>query len=174
MATHAPTQNALPSAPFFAAPTTTLHVVGTPRWTELEPDLQQALVRLLTRLIGNHLPGPRARDGKGVADDPRSSRGGPARQDPKPPSGALGDRLCPAVAPPAGPTPPRIGPGPGPASRAGPRLGLACRPHSRPRWGPGPLRHHHRRPGRFRLVARGDRLGPRRLGPRLPDQPPGP
>lgn len=71
MATHAPAQNATHSAPLFSLPTTTPHPAGTPRWTQLDPELRQALVVLLTRMIGDHLPGSCARDGKGVADDPR-------------------------------------------------------------------------------------------------------
>jgi hypothetical protein len=71
MATHAPTPNATHSAPLFSLPTTTTHATGAPRWTELHPDLQRALVHLLTRMIGDHLPGSGARDGKGVTDDPR-------------------------------------------------------------------------------------------------------
>ena len=70
MAHHAPAQNATHSAPLFSFPTT-LRPQASPRWTQLDPELQQALVRLLTRMIGDHLPGSRARAGKEGADDPR-------------------------------------------------------------------------------------------------------
>jgi hypothetical protein len=70
MANHAPVQNAIRGTPLFSLPTA-LHAAGIPRWTELDAELQQALVRLLTRMIGDHLPGSRARAAKGVADDRR-------------------------------------------------------------------------------------------------------
>jgi hypothetical protein len=68
MPTHAPNRDAPHSPPFLAAPTTP-RAAPPPRWTELDPELRRALVRLLARLIGDHLPGPAARDGKGAADD---------------------------------------------------------------------------------------------------------
>ena len=46
-------------------------MAGIPRWRQLDPELQEALVRLLTQMIGDHLPGSRARAGKEVADEPR-------------------------------------------------------------------------------------------------------
>ena len=70
MANHAPAQNPTHGTPLFPR-ATTFPAAGIPRWTELDAELQQALVQLLTRMIGNHLPGPRARAGKGDADDPR-------------------------------------------------------------------------------------------------------
>jgi hypothetical protein len=70
MAHHALPRNATQRAPLFSRPTTT-HAVGIPRWTQLDAELQQALVCLLTEMIGNHLPGSRARAGKGDADDRR-------------------------------------------------------------------------------------------------------
>ena len=70
MANHAPAQNATHCTPLFSRPTT-FHAAGIPRWRELDAELQQALVRLLTRMIGDHLPGSQARARKGVADDPR-------------------------------------------------------------------------------------------------------
>ena len=70
MANHAPTQNAIHWPPLFSLPTA-LHAAGIPRWTQLDAELQQSLVRLLTRMIGDHLPESRARAGKGVADDRR-------------------------------------------------------------------------------------------------------
>jgi hypothetical protein len=70
MAHHAPAQNAIPCAPLFSVPTT-LHAAAIPRWTQLDAELQQALVRLLTRMIGDHLPGSRARAGKEAADERR-------------------------------------------------------------------------------------------------------
>jgi hypothetical protein len=68
MANHAPAQNAIHGTPLFALPTT-VHAAAIPRWTELDIELRQALVRLLTQMIGDHLPGARA--GKEVADDRR-------------------------------------------------------------------------------------------------------
>jgi hypothetical protein len=70
MDNHAPVQNAIHGTPLFSRPTT-FRTAPIPRWTELDAELQQALVRLLTRMIGDHLPGSRARAGKEVADDPR-------------------------------------------------------------------------------------------------------
>ena len=70
MAHHAPAPNATHRTPLCSLPTTS-HAAAIPRWTELDAELQQALVRLLTRMIGNHLPGSRARAGKGDADEPR-------------------------------------------------------------------------------------------------------
>jgi hypothetical protein len=70
MANHAPAHNSIHGTPFFSLPTT-VHAAGIPRWTELDTELQQALVRLLTRMIGDHLPGARARAAKEVADDRR-------------------------------------------------------------------------------------------------------
>ena len=70
MANHAPAQNATHCTPLFSRPTT-FHAAGIPRWTQLDAALQQALVRLLTRMISDHLPGSRAHAGKEVADDPR-------------------------------------------------------------------------------------------------------
>jgi hypothetical protein len=70
MANHAPAQNATHCAPLFSVPTT-LQEARITRWTQLDAELQQALVRLLTRMIGDHLPGSRARAAKGVADDRR-------------------------------------------------------------------------------------------------------
>jgi hypothetical protein len=70
MANHAPAQNATHGTPLFSRPRTS-HAAGIPRWTELDAELQQDLVRLLTRMIGDHLPGSRVHAGKGVADDPR-------------------------------------------------------------------------------------------------------
>jgi hypothetical protein len=71
MATHAPTPNATLPTPLFSLPTPPLHAAGIPHWRGLDPDLQQALVGLLTRMIGNHLPSARVRDERGDADDPR-------------------------------------------------------------------------------------------------------
>jgi hypothetical protein len=70
MANHAPAQNTTHRSPLLSAPTT-LHAAGIPRWTRLDAELQQALVHLLTRMIGDHLPEFRARAAKEVADDPR-------------------------------------------------------------------------------------------------------
>ena len=70
MAHHAPARNATHGTPLFSRPTTSL-AAAIPRWTELDAALQQDLVRLLTRMIGDHLPEARARTGKGDADDPR-------------------------------------------------------------------------------------------------------
>jgi len=70
MANHAPAQNATQPTPLFSRPTTA-HAAAVPRWTELDAALQQDLVHLLTRMIGDYLPGSRARAGKEVADDPR-------------------------------------------------------------------------------------------------------
>jgi hypothetical protein len=70
MDNHAPVQNATHCTPLYPLPTT-LHAAAIPRWTELDAELQQALVRLLTRMIGDQLPGSGARAGKGVADDRR-------------------------------------------------------------------------------------------------------
>jgi hypothetical protein len=70
MANHAPAQIATHGTPLFSLPTT-LHAAEIPRWTELDAELQQALVRLLTRMIGDHLPGSGTRAGKGGADDRR-------------------------------------------------------------------------------------------------------
>ena len=70
MANHAPAQNAALGTPLFSLPTTR-HAAEIPRWGELDAELQQALVRLLTQMIGDHLPGSRARVKKEVADDPR-------------------------------------------------------------------------------------------------------
>ena len=70
MANHAPAHNATHGTPLFSPPTTS-HPAETPRWTQLDTELQHALVRLLARMIGNHLPGARAHAGKGDADDPR-------------------------------------------------------------------------------------------------------
>ena len=71
METHALTQDSTHSAPLFSLPTTTLNPPGIPNWHQLDHDLQQALVLLLTRMIGNHLPRSRAGDGREVPDDPR-------------------------------------------------------------------------------------------------------
>ena len=71
MATHASSQNATHTTPLFSLPTPTLPPLGIPHWTALDPDLQQALVGLLTRMIGNHLPIWRTRDERGGADDSR-------------------------------------------------------------------------------------------------------
>ncbi len=70
MATHAATQIPTPSTPPFSSPTPALDPSEIPDWNRLDPDLQQALVVLLTQMIGNHLPRSCARDGRGVADDP--------------------------------------------------------------------------------------------------------
>jgi hypothetical protein len=70
MDNHAPVQTATHCTPLFSLPAT-FHTAGIPRWTELDAELQQALVRLLTRMIGDHLPGTVACAGKGVADDRR-------------------------------------------------------------------------------------------------------
>ena len=70
MPNHAPAQTATHGTPLFSRPTR-FHTARIPRWTELDAELQQALVRLLTRMIGDHLPGSRAHAGKEVADDPR-------------------------------------------------------------------------------------------------------
>ncbi len=71
MATHAPTQYPTHSPPLFSLPTVTLRTPEIPHWHQLEPDLQQALIVLLTQMIGNHLPSSGTRDGRGGADDPR-------------------------------------------------------------------------------------------------------
>jgi hypothetical protein len=68
---HAPNPIATHSAPLFSRPTTTRHTPGVPNWHQLDSDLQQALVVLLTRMIGNHLPKSLARDERGDADDSR-------------------------------------------------------------------------------------------------------
>ena len=70
MANHAPAQIATHRTPLFSLPATS-HAAPIPRWTELDAELQQALIGLLTRMIGDHLPGSRARAGKGDADEPR-------------------------------------------------------------------------------------------------------
>lgn len=70
MDNHAPARNATHCTPFFLRPTT-FQTTRIPRWMELDAELQQALVRLLTRMIGDQLPGSPARAGKGVADEPR-------------------------------------------------------------------------------------------------------
>ena len=46
------------------------HAAPIPRWTELDAELRQALIGLLTRMIGDSLPGAPARAGKGDADEP--------------------------------------------------------------------------------------------------------
>jgi len=71
MASDAPTRSPTHSAPLFSPPTPALHPSEIPSWDQLGPDLRQALVVLFTRMIGNHLPGSCARDGREVADDPR-------------------------------------------------------------------------------------------------------
>jgi hypothetical protein len=71
MPTHAPTQKPTPGAPPFSAPIPSLHPSGIPDWDRLETDLRQALLVLLTQMIGNHLPRAGARDAREVADDPR-------------------------------------------------------------------------------------------------------
>src|SRR3954468_4772127 len=100
MAHHAPAPIATHRPPLCSLPATS-RAGMIPRWTELDAELRQALINLLTRMIGDSLPGPSARAGQGDADDPVKPRGAPARQDPRPPSGALGDRLRPPVSPPA-------------------------------------------------------------------------
>jgi hypothetical protein len=70
MANHAPAQNPTHGTPLFSH-STTFHAAEIPRWTQLDAETQQTLVRLLTRMIGNHLPGAHAHAGKGDADDPR-------------------------------------------------------------------------------------------------------
>jgi hypothetical protein len=70
MDNHAPARNATHGTPFFSRPTT-FQTTRIPRWMELDAELQQALVRLLTRMIGDHLPGSRARAGKEAADERR-------------------------------------------------------------------------------------------------------
>jgi hypothetical protein len=71
MATHALTQIGIHTIPLFSLPTTRLKTPGIPHWHQLDPDLQQTLVALLTQMIGDHLPRASARDGRGVADDSR-------------------------------------------------------------------------------------------------------
>jgi hypothetical protein len=71
MATHAPDQNPTGTAPLFSSPTPALGPSEIPNWHQLETDLQQALVVLLTQMIGNHLPSSCPHDGREVADDPR-------------------------------------------------------------------------------------------------------
>ncbi len=70
MATDAPTRSATRNTPLFSSSTPTLHASRTPHWNELAPELQRALVGLLTQMIGNHLPVSPARDERGGADDP--------------------------------------------------------------------------------------------------------
>ena len=70
MTNHAPAQNATFGTPLFSLPTTS-PAAGIPRWGELDAELQQALVHLLTQMIGDHLPRSRSRAGKGGDDDPR-------------------------------------------------------------------------------------------------------
>jgi hypothetical protein len=69
MAHHAPAQNAIHRTPLFSPPATS-HAAPIPRWTELDAELRQALIGLLTRMIGDSLPGSPARVGKGDADEP--------------------------------------------------------------------------------------------------------
>lgn len=71
MAAHALTQTGIHKTPLCSRPTTRLKTSGIPHWHQLDPDLQQALVALLTQMIGDHLPRASARDGRGVADDSR-------------------------------------------------------------------------------------------------------
>ena len=71
MATHAPHRNPTGTDPLFSSPTPTLGPSEIPNWHQLETDLQQALVVLLTQMIANHLPRSCHRDGREVADDPR-------------------------------------------------------------------------------------------------------
>ena len=69
MAHHAPAQIATHRTPLCSLPATS-RAAPIPRWTELDAELQQALIGLLTRMIGDHLSGARARAGKGDADEP--------------------------------------------------------------------------------------------------------
>ena len=68
MANHAPARIAIHCTPLFSPPATS-HAARIPRWTQLDAELQQALIGLLIRMIGDHLPESRAR--KGDADEPR-------------------------------------------------------------------------------------------------------
>ena len=68
---HATIQIATPYAPLFSSPTTPPNTPGIPNWRQLDLDLQQALVGLLTQMIGNHLPRAFPRDARGGADDHR-------------------------------------------------------------------------------------------------------
>ena len=69
MAHHAPAQIATHCTPLCSPPATP-RAAPIPRWTELDAELQQALIGLRTRMIGDHLPGFPARAGKGDADEP--------------------------------------------------------------------------------------------------------
>ena len=69
MAHHAPAPIATHRTPLCSLPATS-RAAPIPRWTELDAELQQALIGLLTRMIGDSLPGFRARAGKGDADEP--------------------------------------------------------------------------------------------------------
>jgi hypothetical protein len=68
---HATIRIATHYAPLFSRPTTPPNTPGVPNWHRLDLDLQQALVGLLTQMIGNHLPGSFPHDARGGADDPR-------------------------------------------------------------------------------------------------------
>ena len=70
MAHHAPAQIATHRTPLCSLPATS-RAAPIPRWAELDAELQQALIGLLIRMIGDHLPESRARAGKGDADEPR-------------------------------------------------------------------------------------------------------
>ena len=69
MANHVPAQIANHWPPLSSPPATS-HAAPIPRWTQLDAELQQALIGLLIRMIGDHLPGFPARAGKGDADEP--------------------------------------------------------------------------------------------------------
>ena len=71
MNAHATDQNPTRKSPLFSPPTPTLGAPEIPNWHRLETELQQAIVILLTQMIANHLPSPRPRDGREVADEPR-------------------------------------------------------------------------------------------------------
>ena len=66
MAHHAPAQIATHRTPLFSPPATS-RAAPIPRWTELDAELQQALIGLLTRMIGDsppRVPSPRRKGGR--------------------------------------------------------------------------------------------------------------
>ena len=69
MSNHAHTPTSTLGAPPFSRPTATQSKTAIPKWEQLDLEVRQTLVNLLTRMIQHQLPSPSLSDGKEVADE---------------------------------------------------------------------------------------------------------